>query len=148
MAEPTLYVPDATVVGAWYLPEEPFDRQAISFYRDFIEGQIRLVAPSHIWYEVPSILSRAVGGGRIPVDEARDNLERFRSLRIPVVHSQQLINAGFEYSVSLQCSVYDATYLALADLVESPFIYADSRLRRSLRDRHPRALWIEDYNGH
>lgn len=147
MGEKRLYVVDATVVGKWYLRDETLVEPALRIFDDFTSDRIGLIAPSHLWYEVTSIFAKAVGVGRIAADQAYRASELFQRANIPVVHSQVLIRQGLEYSIRFQCPLYDATYLALADLTESQLLSADSRLRRTLRDRFARLHWIEDDQG-
>lgn len=140
-----LFVIDASVVVHWYLPEQQFAEATDKFYQDFAEGRLRLAAPGHLWYEVPSALVKAVGAGRLPRQAALELGARFLGLGIGVVHTPWLIQLGMEITTRLGCSLYDGTYLALADILECPTLSADNRLRRTLHGKPSRALWIEDY---
>ena len=145
MAERPLYVVDASVAGKWYLRDEEWAGTAMRVFTDYMEGRTQLVAPSHILYEVPSLISKAVGRGRLSVEEGYRSSRLFRDVPLDTFHFRALIDVGFDYSIRHRCSLYDATYLALADDLNCPYLYADPRLQRTLGNRFPRALWLEDY---
>ena len=56
-----------------------------------------------------------------------------------------LIEAGYDQAVRFGCSFYDGLYLALAETLDCPFVFADQRLRNGLGTSFPRALWLSDH---
>ena len=58
---------DASVAVKWHVRDEDDAAAADSLPRDFINGRIRLVAPDHIRYEVPSAILAAVRRNRLTV---------------------------------------------------------------------------------
>lgn len=150
MNEQPLYVVDATIVGKWFLravPTEDYTHEAEAVRRHFNEGRLTLTAPYHIRYEVPSIVTKAVGAGRIPNSTSEQQLIQFFLYfeDVPTPRDTPLSLAAHRLAVRYRCTYYDGLYLALAERHSVPFIHADGRLRRSLNGGFPFELWIEDY---
>jgi predicted nucleic acid-binding protein len=147
MIEVPAYVVDASVVVKWILQlaDEPYVDIAEANLDDFQADRVRLYAPVVINYETGHALHRAVRRARIAPEQARAGLETFYDLRIRTVSNRRLLVRGWNASEMYGCSLYDGTYLALAELTDLHFLFADEHLRNTLAGRFPRALWIADY---
>lgn len=143
-----LYVVDASVAVKWVLRDEPDTHLADRLLGDFREGRVRLVAPAHLRYEVPSAIRNAVRARRLSSVAGRVALDNFLSWSIPTVDDDALIEAGYERAVRVNCSLYDGCYVALAELLRAPLVYADLRLRHALGSTFPLGLWLDDYVPH
>ena len=69
----------------------------------------------------------------------------FLALPIDAVDNNDLIEAGYDQAMRFGCSFYDGLYLALAESLDCPFVFADLRLCNALGALFPRALWLTDY---
>ncbi|MGH2533378.1 MAG: type II toxin-antitoxin system VapC family toxin [Thermomicrobiales bacterium] len=136
---------DASVAAMWQLRDEEHVAAAAGLLQDFREGHIRLIAPVHLKFEVPSAIRKAWRTGRVTEEQARRAIAVFLRWNVPTVDDDDLITAAFEYTVQFGCSLYDGLYLALAERIACPFIFADGRLRNAIRGRFPLALWLPDY---
>jgi predicted nucleic acid-binding protein len=139
------FVVDASVAAKWVLKDEPDTHSAETLLADFRESRIQLIAPEQISYEVPSAVRNAVRSRRMTVDQARTAIEIFLALNIETVRGPDLILAGYELAVQYGSSLYDGLYLALAEAAACPLVFADARLRNTLGDRFPPALWLTAY---
>jgi predicted nucleic acid-binding protein len=140
-----LYVIDASVAAKWLLPDEPDADLAVAILTEFREGRTALVAPNQIRYEVPSAIRNAFRTKRLTQQAGRAAISKFLSWQVPTVDDAMLIEAGYDQAVRFGCSFYDGLYLALAETLDCPFVFADQRLRNGLGTSFPRALWLSDY---
>ena len=89
----------------------------------------QLHAPHLIDSEVANVLRRAVAGQRVKADTAWAALDAFRHLGMTRYPVFSLLDRVWELRENL--SAYDASYLAVAELLECPLLTADARLGRA-----------------
>ncbi len=142
-------VVDASVAVKWHLTDEDHADAALVVLEQFGQGQLHLVAPEQIRFEVPSAITAATLGirPRLPVGLARLAIEKFLTIDIQTFRRAELILAAYPLVHEHQIVFYDALYLALAQQLQLPFLTADHRLYRQIR-RLPEAVWIGDYLPH
>jgi predicted nucleic acid-binding protein len=140
-----LYVVDASVAAKWLLPDEPDADLAVTILSDFREGRTALIALGQFRYEVPSAIRNAFRTKRLTHRAGRAAVSRFLSWQVPTVDDAALIEVGYEQALRFGCSFYDGLYLALAESLDCPFVFADQRLRNGLGLNFSRALWLSDY---
>lgn len=139
------YVLDASVAIKWYLPDESNATEANELFTDFFTGQIELVAPDHINYEISNVLATAVRRGRVTGTLARDSLLEFLSLPVGRVGGERLALQAYDLARTYDCAAYDGLYLALSSRLTIPLVHADTRLSNTLAGRFPHELPIENY---
>lgn len=86
-------------------------------------------APFLLDTEVLSALRRLLRQKELDVERARAGLDWLFDLGIERHHSEELAWRAFALRNSL--SAYDATYVAVAELLNAPLLTADARLARS-----------------
>ena len=125
------YVVDASVAVQPFFPDEPFAGKAMRFI-ELLEttDSLAAYAPEFLYIEVASVLWKRVRRGEIPEDTGRGDLQALLSLNINVVPMKELTADAFNYARALDISVYDASYIALADLLSLPFVSCDLKLVR------------------
>lgn len=89
----------------------------------------RLVAPHVIDLEVTSAWRRLVSAGDLDDRRARLALADLDSLRLERAPHGRLLDRCWELRDNL--TVYDATYVALAELMETTLLTGDERLARA-----------------
>ena len=123
-------VVDASVVVKWFVSEENTP-ESLSLRDAFVGNQIDLFAPSLMPFEVVNALRRAS-------DEEGFLLESSRSLGKYGIHLQGLSGPYFDRVVRTArrngVSVYDASYLALAENIDCRLYTADRELLKRLTD--------------
>lgn len=139
------YVVDASVAIKWHLRDEEHADVAQTILTGYREGQISLLAPEQIRYEVANSLRTAIRMRRLSPDDARGGIEDFLSWGLPTAAGDELILAGYDISLRYGCALYDGLNLALAETLRCPFIHADRRLRTTLAGQFPLELWIGDF---
>lgn len=127
-------VVDASVAFKWLVPDSAEDDvpAAKALLVEHMEGRVKIVTPPLLYYEVGNIL--LFGRARLPIEQAVDALADLFSIPLEVPPPSQL-NADVTLRLaSLRgLSYYDATYVALAEMLDCSLITADRRLAERVR---------------
>src|SRR5947208_2192025 len=95
MIEATGYVLDTTVVAKWYFQDEALVSDALQVRDEFVDGKIRIIAPTQITHELASALLRATwpSAPRVRLDAAQAEafLTDFQSFQIEFLQAESLI---------------------------------------------------------
>lgn len=134
---------DASVVLRGFFPDEEGQAQAQALIREHVLGQLKLVAPSLLSYEVTNAVLQAVRRRRITEEQAWEILDAFENLGIEIraVPLQRTLALARRFDRS----AYDAAYLALAEATNRPLITGDLRLYNAVHDHLDWVQWIGDY---
>ena len=140
------YVLDASVAAKWYLPvdTEPLSRQANEVRSDHNDGYIELIVPDLFWLEFGNVFWNAFRQRRISRQTAERAIASIQVSGIHSIPSLPLLEAAFNLAVANNRTVYDATYVALADDSGAPLLTADERLANALAARFP-IRWLGAY---
>lgn len=103
-----------------------------------------LAAPNQIRYEVPSAIRNARRTERAIPQLGRQAIANFLELSIVMYDDASLLSGGYEEALRFGCSFYDGLYLALAESLDCPLIFADQRLRNGLDADFSLAVWLTD----
>lgn len=95
----------------------------------------QLHAPHLIDSEIANALRRQVGAQRLEADAAWTALDRWRGLGITRYPAVGLLERVWELRENV--SAYDATYIALAELLDCSLLTADGRLGQAPGSRCP-----------
>ena len=142
------FVVDASVAAKWHLTDEEYAVEAATVLQHFGQGQIELLAPAQIRYEVPAAFTVATLGRnpRLTPPDGRAAIQEFLALGIKTIDDDWLILSAYDLSQQYGCALYDGLYLALSQGLGIPFITADRRLYQRIRHL-PHAVWITDYSA-
>lgn len=91
------------------------------------------MAPDCFYYELGNLVRTAERRARIASDRADAIYAAIAGATVRVVSTQQLLRAAVALSRSHEVSIYDAFYLALAELLGATFVTADDALLRRVR---------------
>jgi predicted nucleic acid-binding protein len=123
------FVVDASIAGAWLLPDEENTLAELAMTRMAEEDA---VAPDLLRHEIRSILLSAEKRERISADFVHSALARFRGLPLKFAgpgDDTEVVRLSRKYRLS----AYDAAYLALALLEQLPIATLDRRLAEAGR---------------
>ena len=142
---PEQLVVDASVVAKLYLRDEQYTNQADLLFLRFGRGEIQLIAPNLITYEVPAAIKR--GAARVKATEQtwRAALSSFESLGLSIIDDCDAKYEATRLALDLACGYYDALYLLLAGDLGCRFVTADEKLWRNLRTRVGYLLLLASY---
>jgi len=118
-------VVDASVVAKWFL-DEVYSDKSLQLRDEYISGRIRLLTPSLMPFEVLNVLRSS----RVYAKE--ELIGVVRSLELYGIDLWTLRN---EYgsrvakvAIELDLSVYDASYVALAEIAKASLVTADEEI--------------------
>jgi len=139
-------VVDANVVAKLYLRDEQWVDRADNVFDSFGRGDIEIVAPRLLVYEVPAAISKALSDGRVRESDALDALRQFRQLPIPLVEETPvLLEEACRLANRYHCTLYDAIYLQLAGDLNWIFVTADDKLYRRVRTQAPYVVLLSTF---
>lgn len=127
---------DASVAIKIVVPEAGSNK-AYALFDHWASEEIQLIAPAFFEVETDSILrQKALLRRELTVAQAQDAFDSLRALPIRTRHSAEQRERAWELACEFRFpTVYDATYLALAELRQCEFWTADDRLFRQVRDK-------------
>jgi predicted nucleic acid-binding protein len=138
---------DSSVAAKWSFVEE-HSLQARALLRDALAQQDPIVAPPLLPSEVANVIRQRLRQGQVRLDEARALLAQFLALPISLQAPETLYERALvladEHNLP---AVYDAHYVALAELLGATLWTADRRLLRALGGRLPFVRWIAEYGA-
>ncbi len=126
------FVVDASVAIKLYL-EEPLSETARTlFARLSGEEDIHAWTPDLFVVECANILWKHVRRSAVSPVEAEWFLLRILALELHTVASEETVAEALSLAMSYNISAYDASYVAVARLVDAPLVTADERLIRKV----------------
>lgn len=133
-------VVDASVAAKWVLRE-----QHVATARKVLATK-ELLAPDLLWAEVGNILWKRQRRRESSVEEVRRMLAEFQRLPVTTFAHWPFLAAALDLAISLEQTVYDCLYLALAEERDSVMVTADRRFHATVSDSvwADRIVWIED----
>jgi len=138
-------VVDASVVAKLYLKDEQYTDKADLLFSRFEQGDIQLIAPRLITYEVPAAIKRGAVRVKAGKEVWQAALSSFQSLGLSIVDDSDAKYEAIRLAINYACAYYDALYLLLAEDLGCPFVTADDRLWRALRTRVEYLLLLASY---
>lgn len=121
-----MIVVDASVAVKWFVPE-PGSAEADAL----IASGLSRAAPEHIAVEVGQALLRHHRAGRITLDHVRTSLRGLQEL-VRTSPTPWLLDDAVSISATCSCSIYDALYVAAAEVWDCHLVTADAKLRSKL----------------
>jgi len=125
-----MIVADASVVLKWFLPDEPGTDAALELRTRHVLASDSIVVPALLAYEVANTLALTPRLSEEEAVEAWDALLELDLLVSPADSDQ--MRRAIHLATAAKVSVYDATYVALAEALHSDFVTADVKLVRKL----------------
>jgi predicted nucleic acid-binding protein len=106
----------------------------------------RLLAPHLLWAEIGNTLWKRHRRREASVEEVRAMLSDVRRLPVVTFAHWPLLPAAFDLAISLDQTVHDCLYLALAEARNSVMVTADRRFHQAVNGSvwSDRIIWIED----
>lgn len=122
-------VVDASVVVKWFVPERDHE-QALAIRDDYLDGDASLFAPALLPFEVINALRYSERYADETLVAASESLAGYGIEMRPLSNSGAVAPTAEELDVS----VYDASYVALAEAVDGRAYTADEALLAAASD--------------
>jgi len=135
---------DASVVLKWYLVDEEYGQKALDLLFQYVSNQLEILAPSLLEYEVMNGLFVAQKRGRIKDEKLLTAIEGLIDLEIKLKNPSHFHSKIMHYCKVYHCSVYDASYLAIADVEEVTMITSDEGLYNAIKKDLKWVKWLGD----
>jgi len=133
---------DASVILKWYLPDEEFAQKALNILDRHVSGEIALYAPTILPYEILNALIVAERIGRVNEEVTQNAYNAFLDLEINFLNPFLDYQGIISLARSFDRSVYDASYLAVANKRDIDFVTGDRRLFNAVRKELKSVKWI------
>lgn len=136
------YVVDASIAAKWFVQKGDADRErALSIRERFMAGQCRLIMPEFGLVEIANAIRYTP---RAKEADAAVALEILRDLNLELYPtSWNLLRKANAIAWAYKIAVYDATYVALAEIVGFPLVTGDEALVRDMKG-HSIVLRLRD----
>lgn len=122
---PKILVIDASVAAKWFIPEYD-SAKAIAIRDKLVDGKLNLLAPDLLAYEVANTLRFHP---EITEKQIEQDVEDLMALDIDLVTpSSELVTTAVNMARDLEMTVYDASYLAVAQDIPTSLVTADRML--------------------
>lgn len=122
---PRILVIDASVAVKWFIPE-PDSAKAIAIRDRLVDGKLELVAPDLLAYEVANTLRFHP---EITKRQIEQDMEDLMALDIDLLMpTRELVAAATDIARDLEMTVYDASYLSVAQDLSTYLVTADRTL--------------------
>jgi len=135
---------DASVVLKWYLADEEDSQKALGLLYQYISNELEILAPSLLEYEVVNGLLIAQKRGRIKEEKILSAIEGFVDLEIKLKNLSYFHPRVMHYCKTYHRSVYDASYLATADVEGITMITSDAGLHNAIKKDLKWVKWLGD----
>ena len=138
---------DASVAIKVVVPEAGSDK-ADALFDQWASEETQLIAPVFFEVETDSILRQKVSLRKeLTIAEAQRAFASLQGLPIKTTHSSEQRERAWEIAREFQFpTVYDATYLALAELQGCEFWTADEKLFNQVRNKLTFVQWLGNYS--
>ena len=133
---------DASVILKWYLLDETYGQIALDLLHRFITKELTILSPSLLEYEVINGLIIAQKRGRITEEKILMAIEGFFDLQIDLRDLSHFYQRSLKYCRVYNRSLYDASYLAMAETEGIPLITADEVLYNAVKKDLKWVKWI------
>ena len=120
-------VVDASVVVKWFVEEE-YSREARLLRDAYVNGLIDLIAPSLLPYEVLNALKYSGAYGEDELKEIAQTLDDFQFTLFNL--EGDLARKAIEIAMRKGVTIHDASYIALAQILNTEMYTADEKLHR------------------
>jgi predicted nucleic acid-binding protein len=135
---------DASVILKWYLFDETYGQKALDLLHEFIMKELSILSPSLLEYEVINGLVIAQKKGRLGEEKILTAIEGFIDLQIDLRDLSRFYQGSLKYCRVYNRSLYDASYLGLAETEGIPLITADEHLYNVVNKDLKWVKWIGD----
>ena len=135
---------DASVILKWYLADEKYGQKALGLLYRYISNELDIIVPSLLEYEVVNGLFIAQKRGRIKEENIITAIEGFIDLEIKLKNLSHFFSRVMYYCRIYHRTVYDASYLATADVEGITLITSDEGLYNAVKKDLKWVKWLGD----
>lgn len=136
---------DSGVAVKWFVAE-PYSAEARHIFREYLLGNLTLVAPDFIYAEFGNIMWKKQAFQNFDPADAADIVEEFRlGIALTLISAEALLDDAYRIAVTHKRTVYDSLYLALSLREGCQFVTADERLVKAVGRAFPNIVWLANW---
>lgn len=121
---------ETSVVIKWFRQSEVLAGPSLALRDAYLEGQITVLAPSLLAYELANVLRYK---GDLTPDQVQEAIQSLFDMGLELIPPlSSVMRCAVEIAHTLDATVYDAAFAALAESLNTTFITADEKLARKL----------------
>ena len=121
------YVLDASVVIKWYFTKNESELDIANyFYEKVSKNEIIIASPDLIIYEVSNFFTSKL---EVPLEKINDIISQLYDIIFVINTDSTIALKSFEISRKIKKSIYDSIYVALSEMLDSPLITSDNKLK-------------------
>ncbi|KXA94717.1 hypothetical protein AKJ36_02345 [candidate division MSBL1 archaeon SCGC-AAA259I07] len=126
-----LLVLDASVVTKWF-KKEKFTDAALKIREEFRKGEHELIVPDLVLYEISNAMRYDESFTPEMIKDSQDSL---MDMEMEIVTpTREILKNSVDIAEEREITIYDASYMALAELIEATLITADGKLFEEIKD--------------
>ena len=129
---PPYLVVDTNVAVKWYLPEDLVD-EALQVLDAGEREDVRLLAPDSAESEFWNTMWQEHRKGKLSLDEVWEYWDAFEESNLLLAELVTLMPEATEIAAVTGCIIYDALFVALAELEDTVVVTADDNLLKALK---------------
>jgi predicted nucleic acid-binding protein len=137
---------DASVVLKWFLVDEDHSQLALVLLDKYISFELEIIAPSLLEFEVLNGLQIARKRGRVEHAKANLAAEGFMGLEIEQKNMFSIYPKVIYFSEAYNLTIYDASYLGVADEEGIELVTADRNLFSKVEKDLKWVKWLGDFH--
>jgi len=123
---------DASVIAKWFYDEEYTDK-ALEIRKDFVKGDVDIIVPELVFYEVSNALRY---NKDIPRKDKGERIDDLSLIDFKVVNfSNKIASMAMKIALDTDTTIYDSTYIAVARLNKCPLITADKEYIKRIKSK-------------
>jgi predicted nucleic acid-binding protein len=135
---------DSSVVLKWFRRSEVLCEEAVWVRQAYLKGQIRLHLTDLLFYEVANVLRCKPDLNTMIVQKAMESLFE---MRLPIERlSADRLARSIEVAFKYQVTLYDATFVAIAESANLDLLTADLKLARRL-GKLPHIMYLGNFSA-
>ena len=122
---------DSSVIVKWFKEEKDSDK-ALELRQAYFEEDFDVVVPDLIFYEISNVMNF---DDSFETDQVKEAMKALRDMNFEVVtpHSG-LLDRAIELADENDITIYDASFLALADVLNAEMVTTDEKLFKKAAD--------------
>ncbi|MFB6209172.1 MAG: type II toxin-antitoxin system VapC family toxin [Candidatus Nanohaloarchaea archaeon] len=122
---------DSSVVVKWFKQEEDSNK-ALKIRESYFKGDLEIAIPDLVFYEISNVMKY---DDEFDVNQIKDSMESLRDMDFEVVAPYtDLLDKAIELAEQNSITIYDASFLALAELLDARLVTTDQELYRKTEE--------------
>lgn len=135
---------DASVALKWFFDEE-LKEVAEDIFDQIETRKIKAIVPEIFYFEMSNICSMKSRRKLAEPALVMTYFSKILDIGLERHLHETIADVALEYSLQMEVSVYDASYLALAEIYGAPLVTADKKLVRACQGKFELIEYLGDF---